>query len=372
MGLKGSGLSGESEPVHYHFVVVGWGKEYIDLFLRVVLPTHLSPGNLPSVPDNAWRYRIYTPAGDAETIRRSAVYARLVRLGPVELYEIPEIDGSFKYEVISNCHSHAIQAATRVGAVLVFLAPDAIFADGAFAAMHRIARAGKQVIIAAGIRVTKETFVPAMLQAFPVQGEGAVVLPPRSLVGLALTHPHPITESLCWGARVSHAWPSHLYWRVGEEGLLAHCFHLHPLMVNVREVRLPENATIDGEYIERIVKDNRAAHVVTDSDEIAICEISSRDLTLAGTRQEPLTPRRVAEWARVLANRQHRRFFRERIRFHAGELSADWERVERESDRVVRRVEWWLRVLSILRCYDEPLKRLRRRLRPWRERWGLR
>ena len=356
----------------YHFIIVVWGSEYRDLFLRVVLPTHLSPGNLPSLPAHTWSYHIYAPGMDLDTIRQSNAYTHLVQLGPVEIHEIPEVNGTFKYKVISHCHDHAIRAATQAKATLVFLTPDAIFADGAFAAMHRSACAGKQVIVTAGLRVAKETFVPAMLQAFPVQKDGAMVLPPRALVGLALGHPHPITESLCWGARVSHTWPSHLYWRIGGEGLLARCFHLHPLMVNVPEVHLPENATVDGEFTERIVTDSEAIHVVTDSDEIAVCEISSEDLAVGEARQAPLTPRQVAGWARVLANSQHRRFFRERIRFHAGELSADWERVERESDRVVRRVEQWLRVLSILRCYDEPLKRLRRRLRPWRERWGLR
>jgi hypothetical protein len=113
--------------------------------------------------------------------------------------------------------------------------------------------------------------------------------------------------------------------------------------------------------------------VVTDSDEGMVCEVSDRAFSLGEVwRAGGQTPRAVAGWARVLANRQHRRFFRERIRFHAGELSSEWGRVEAESDRIVRRVERWVWVLSILRCYDEPLKRLRRRLRPWRERWGLR
>lgn len=358
--------------MHYHFVVVVWGKEYLDLFLGVVLRTHLSPGNLGCLPDRTWRYRIYTPPGDAGTIRRSGAYAHLVHLGSVEFCEIPEIGGSFKYEVISNCHSHAIRAAARDEAALVFLAPDAIVADGSFAVVQRIARAGKRVIVAAGIRVTKETFVPAIQQAFPEQTGGAVVLPARAMVRLALRHLHPITESLCWGARASHAWPSHLYWRIGEEGLLARCFHLHPLMVNVPEVRLPENATIDGEYVERIVKGSQAVHIVTDSDEIAVCEISRGDLAVGEARQGPRTPRQVAGWARVLANSQHRRFFRERIRFHAGNLSPEWGHIERESDRIVRRIEWWLRAISVLRCYDGPLKRVRRWLRPVKERLGLR
>ena len=120
----GSAASVRNEAVGYHFIVVVWGGEYVDLFLRVVLPTHLSPGNLPSMPRDAWRYRIYTPARDAQTVLQSSAYAQLARVGHVELREIPEIKDSFKYEVISECHRHAIHVASQDEAALVFLAPD--------------------------------------------------------------------------------------------------------------------------------------------------------------------------------------------------------------------------------------------------------
>jgi hypothetical protein len=352
--------------------MVMWGAEYLDLFLRVVLPTHLSPGNLPALPSGSWRYRIYAPASEAEAMRGAAAYGHLARLGPVDLLTIPPAEGAYKYRVISDCHGHAIREAVREGAALVFLAPDAIFADGAFGAMHRIAGAGKRVIVAAGIRVRKESFVPAALADRGAAPGEPAAMSPRTLVGLALRHLHPISDALCWGGPTGYAWPSHLYWRVGEEGLLARCFHLHPVMVYAPAVPLPDGETIDGTYLDRLAGDPGTVHVVTDSDEIAVCEISRSDLEVGAPLPVPLTAGRVAAWARVLATSQHRRFFRERIRVHAGDLSPAWQRIERDSDRVVGRILALERLLTLLRCYDAPLKPVRRWLRPWKERWGLR
>ena len=69
--------------VGLHFIVPVWGAEYVRTFLDVVLPTHLSPNNLPAVNhrgDSA--YHIYTNDEHAPIIRKNPVFARLSNVVP--------------------------------------------------------------------------------------------------------------------------------------------------------------------------------------------------------------------------------------------------------------------------------------------------
>jgi hypothetical protein len=54
------------------FITVLMGKEYADLYLNTVLPTQLSPGNLPSIKDYPDSIsKIYTTGEDYREIRKS-------------------------------------------------------------------------------------------------------------------------------------------------------------------------------------------------------------------------------------------------------------------------------------------------------------
>jgi hypothetical protein len=334
-----------SENLRFHFITAVWGEAYTELFLRLVLPNQLSAGNLGFFRDKpgSATFKVYTTQRDAERIRASPAYARLAEAVTPDISLVEDIDLSGKYSALTQCHRRAIASADAVGAALVFLSPDLIWSDGTFRRLWQLAHTGTRVVMVGSIRVAKETFVPEYLARHLSPAVGMAGVGSRPLVALALKHLHPLSQSLFWDSdRFDSIGPSHLYWRVGSDGMLVRAFHLHPLMVNPVVRGLLPSSTIDADYTPLACPDPRAVYVVQDSDEIAGFEISARG-QFGSFRPKRARVADVAFYARYWTQAHHLNFVDRSIRIHAGELSSAWHSIERESDEVVAAVHRYLR-----------------------------
>jgi hypothetical protein len=65
-----------------------------------------------------------------------------------------------KHQIMTQCHKNAIEWAEKGVAFLVFLSADAIFSDVSFYNLIKYSLIGKRAVMIAGLRVTKEGFVP--------------------------------------------------------------------------------------------------------------------------------------------------------------------------------------------------------------------
>ena len=329
--------------LHFHFITGVWGESYTGLFLQAVLPNQLTPGNLLFFRDKpgAATYKIYTTRPDAERIRAARCYAELAQAVRVEFVYLENMDLGAKYAALTECHRRAIGAADEVEAALVFLSPDAVWSEGTFQRLWQLGQAGTRVVMVGSIRLVKETFVPQYL-AQHASTDCSAPVTGRQLVGLALQHLHPLSESLFWDSPRFSSGPSHLYWRVGAEGILLRCFHLHPLMVNPVVRGLLPSSTVDADYTPLACPDPQSLYVVEDSDEIACFEIS-REAQFGTFAPRRFSAADTAFYARYWTQAHHRKFVRHPIRFHASELSPQWQDVERASDRVLDDIERYLR-----------------------------
>jgi hypothetical protein len=334
--------------LHLHFITAVWGRAYTDLFLQVVVPNQLSAGNLLYFRDKpgSVTYKIYTTQADAEHMRASPCYAQLAAAVPVEIVLFEDVDLGAKYGALIECHRRAISTADEVGAALVFLSPDAIWSDGTFRRLWQLGQAGTRVVMVGSIRLVKETFVPAYLAAHYCAATCSAAIAARDLVGLAMEHLHPLTEALFCDSERFGRGPSHIYWRVGKDGILARCFHLHPLMVNPLVRGLLPKSTVDADYTPLACPDPASLCVVEDSDEIAGFELSARE-QFGSFAPNRFSAADTAFYARYWTQSHHRKFVRHPIRFHAAELSPQWQDVEQLSDRVLDTVELYLRYPAI-------------------------
>ncbi len=333
---------------HFHFITAVWGAAYTELFLEVVLPNQLSAGNLLYFRDKRQcaTYKIYTAAADVERLQRSRSYAKLAEVVPVEIVLLDNVDLGRKYEALTECHRRAIRAADAAGAALVFLSPDAIWPDGTFKRLWQLAQAGTRVVMVGSIRVVKETFAPEYLARHFSESSCSAGVPARDLVKLAMGHLHPLTQALFWDSDHFGSGPSHLYWRVGDDGILARCFHLHPLMVNPLVRGLLPSSTIDADYTPLACPDPESLYVVEDSDEIAGFEISA--YSQFGTfKPRKFSAIDTAFYARYWTQSHHRKFVRHPIRFHGSDLTAQWQEIERQSAKVLETVELYLRFPAV-------------------------
>jgi len=333
--------------MNFNFITAVWGPAYTELYLRVVLPNQLTPGNLLAIADRGKPvYRVYTGSADAEVIRASAVWKALEALMETEICEVDNIlEGHLKpdkYGTMTACHRLGILASLRdTESVLIFPPADVLFSEGTFARLYELAQAGKRVVMLAGVRLLKETVVPAYLERYARSDQIGIPIGSRELVALALEHLHPISKAMLWDSPSFITFPSAFYWLVGNEGIIERAFHLHPVMVHplVRDA-LPVN-TIDGDYLTRSCPNFSDVHVVTTSDEMVVYELSPQThCDHIPLKDGQLIPHRanieeVAKFIGPYSDSYHRRFARHEIRHVATEPSQIWDPVSREAEHVI-------------------------------------
>ena len=209
----------------------------------------------------------------------------------------------------------------------------------------------------AGLRVNRDTFVAALL----ARGD-ARPLAPRELVSLALERLHPSTRAHVVDSERSARRPISVYWNVPGEGILARCFYMHPLMVDpVRPEALP-GGTIDQHYLVHACPVREQIHVVSDSDELAVFEMSHVDAADTETGAGGISPWRAARMLSRCDSHQ-RSYWTLPIRLHTRDIGASWSPVEARSARFARRA-MRLRVPALWTYFTS------RRLRPFRRRAG--
>ncbi len=329
-------------PSGYHFVTPVWGEAYTKLYVDVVIPAQLAPGNLPcfrNVPN--CRYVIYTRPDDAHVIRESPVFKKLDECVPVTFEPIPaSVD--VVHDMMTRCYLYGIRAAESADAAILFMTPDAVFADGSLATVKRAAERGSDVIYAPSIRVMKDSVAVTLIRTFK-SGE-AIGVPSRNLMRIALDNLHPLAHSSWWEEGDGGLVPATIYWRVADEGILAHCFHLHPLLVYPQKKGVKFFGTIDDDYVLAACPDSSRDVVVSDSDDVLMVDLSDPSRFFE-KRFAKGSVRDTVRWAEQFTNLRHQKLFTTAIRLHAG----------------ISEPQRWAKVEARARCVvDEVMQRLNR------------
>jgi hypothetical protein len=231
-----------------------------------------------------------------------------------------------------------IAAADERGAAMVFLNPDVVIADGGMKALERLLNSGKRAIQVLGIRLVKDTAVPILLSQYASKDRMQIKISPRQLITLGLSNLHPLTMMHLYDAPECALLPSALLWPAGAEGLVARCFHLHPMLVHPRVRNAPFSTTIDDDYLRAACPDPSEEHIVVDSDEFCACELSGLERDLGGLPRDELD-KDVAQWAHLAAKPHHLENFVRHIVLR-GELNdvTGWTKACAQADGAVRRI----------------------------------
>ena len=233
----------ESNRLAYDFFVLVWGEPFVQNFVETTLPAQLSPGNLPALSRAAdVTYHIYTDRASEAALTAGAQDARdHARLEFHFFDELSTTDGNsflahardlrppeYKYEIQNLCARHLFDL---VGdddrRAFVVVDSNMILSEGSLAAMHARRRAGWKAVMVNALRLSQEGALAA-LRSMEGHGNG---YSPRQLVRLALENPHHIAENSFADSDPFTPYPSQLYWRVGDDGILGRAFLPHPLMV---------------------------------------------------------------------------------------------------------------------------------------------
>ena len=336
-----------------HFITPVWGMEYTRCFVNVCLPSLLAPGNIPSLKtDGQSIYNIYTTPDDLRVIQNSPAFDLLRRCLPVFFHPIrQEVDQTTnQYFVQSDCYRRGIRTADEANAGIIFLNADVVVADGGIRALAKILTSGKRAILALGIRLNKNAVSARLLEHHRSSAGAVISVKPRELAALALPNIHQITKAHLFHGEGEDLHPAGLFWRVGNEGLLAHCFHLHPLVVCPKVKNAPFSITIDEDYLMASCPDKNDHYIIQDSDEFLACELTDENRKINGIpRTDNL--REIARWAHSNANGSHRELIRHAIKIHAGQSDLRaWSETEMEAQKIVEEVLGYLRRDVEARC----------------------
>jgi hypothetical protein len=350
-------------PTRFYFLTPVWGDAYTRLYLDVVIPAQLAAGNLPAFKDAPGsRYVIFTRPADRETIRAAPIFKLLTDTIAVS-FELIEEEIKAVHDMMSDCYRRGIAAAEEADAAVLLLTPDLVFADGAFATLRRLADAGKDVVFIAAIRTLKQSLMLALQQDY--KNDRIIGIEPRDLVRLALDNMHPLAESSLWEEGDDDLIPANLYWRVRNEGIIARCFHLHPVLVNSQRKNVVFLGTVDDDFFCAACPDAGRDHVVTDSDELFAIELSDPERFFPTSFTKGCIAD-VAEWAEQFTHVRHRKLFDATIRMHTGSRTLQaWEEVEARVSKTAHLVKQELSQstwrLLLARANTRLLRRLIRR-----------
>jgi hypothetical protein len=355
-------MGGPMTPLPFHFVVVFWGAEHREYFLRLLVPSLLAPGNIPALEDREGsRLVVVTTAEDWAALQGDADFEAARRAIEPLWLEIPmPAPGDNKYLAMSSGHRIATERAFADGAYGVFVTPDLVLADGAVVALQRLARQGVRVVLCAAMRFTFEGAVDEVRSFRKRPGE-PLVLPPRRLADIALRHMHVETLRYDWDAPFFAEMPFSPFWRVaGGEGIVVHSLGWAPLLAAYRglerhDTQTFESWTMDGDYINRNFGGEAAVHVTRDSDELLLVSFTPMADRPGHLGDDALAPRwynRIPvishywkldklRWLIASSNADplKQRIFPLSVRLHGGTMSpGPWRRAEARAARVVRQV----------------------------------
>jgi tetratricopeptide (TPR) repeat protein len=319
--------------------VVVWGDVHTGIFLDVGLPSLLSPGNLPGLASLAEaRLLLFTRTADLRRMETSAPFRLLRSLTTVETILMDRwFDGEQKpspHALMSRAHRESFKAAFERKADVLFIPPECVWADGSMVHLEKVVNEKPvRIVHISGIRLVLESFAPQLIAEWRSADAATLTIPSRELVEAGIAHLHPIMRDHFFEEMGDDLVPSNLLWWAGDEGIVARCFHLHPLLVAPDQRNEGFRRTIDDDL--PMSGDGEHEYVVSDSDEIFVYELSSINHRVqAGYVKASVSD--IAAWGEVAANTRHRQLVRTVIRIHGEHMTPDlWASVERRAETIV-------------------------------------
>ncbi len=318
----------ESRANAFDVVIAVWGSTFTRVFLDVCVPNQLTPGNIGALPVGS-RYRVFTSREDVSALEASPALQRVNETIPVDIVVMRELSSESRnrFNRLTACHRRALTEAAESHAGLIFLMADHLISEGAFAAALRRHAQGSRAIMCSGIRVNREAFVESLEARGGVRG-----VPSRELVAAAMPNLHAFTHTHMIHSERTSVLPIGVCWPVGTEGILARFCYLHPLLVDPPHREVLPDGTLDEHYIKRACPSRDQVHVVDNSDELQIFEMSQAEAAFTETR-----PGRMSRWraAQMISrcDTHQQSYWTQPIRIHSGDLGPSWSSVEAQSAR---------------------------------------
>ena len=353
----------------FHFIVVLWGRQFRESFLKYCVRSLLAPGNFPALSTRQRsKFLIATRPEDWASMKSTAIFREMERYVEPVFVEIPPCPPETQSVVHMGIgHRLACSIAFEANAYGAILTPDCMLSDGAIRRLQDHAARGVQLVCVAALRCGEEPFLGHLRALGSLPSEDAdddathLTIPARDMAFAAVNAMHTETLSYEWEASYFPPVPSAAWWRVpGENGILVHCLSWAPLLLDFgamkrHDTSALENWTIDGDYVFKNLGGAPNLHVVQDSDEMFYAgwsPLSDRPIRLEprftsslqflNTLQKSVGFR--DEFYGDIFDPLKHKLFLHPVCWHSAPLNARWRAVER---RARRHLLWSLSKLTL-------------------------
>ncbi len=351
------------------FFTAVWGQKYIERFLDYSLRSQITSGNI-GIFDKESLYLILCHEEDVAQILEHEVYKQLSELVSVEIksdFDLSDFEGD-KYQVLSVYQSYALQR-SRIFDVVFFGYADMVWADGSYAsAMERISQ-GYEVVFSYGLNVLEDDF-SALAQQYILDEPGSpLAIPNRKLAKYVYDHLHPQAASCIWDGRESSSIGALLLWKIQNQGYLLSAFHIHPVVMVVKQTDLdflnPFQISLDDEFVGRNYCKGSAIYVNKSTDDM-FCLALEKNFGI-DYRRKPIRRQNagdIAEFAETYTGIVHREMITRTMRIVIDDVvEEEWAEAEASQKQIVSEVLRRLNITDSILEIEAPLAYVARRNR---------
>ncbi len=337
-----AGTTHRPAPKAIQLLLPVWGIQFIAQFLRVSLPTLLAPGNLPAIAATLpTKFILLTNTEGAGILSTHAAVNYLREICEVEIGIIDDLITGDNYSTtITLAYARAVRAVgpQMLDTCFFFLISDYIMADGSLANVLARMQSGHSGVVAGNFQVVEEDAFGSFFATFD-QGEPAIVLHARNLMGWAIKYLHPMTLANMVNFPLCHSIHSNrLFWHVDENTLIGRFYLMHMICIRPEVMDFEVGSSCDYSFIPEMCPSGNV-YRLTDSDEYLIVEMQRSahegGYVRLGAVDQLALVESLAEW--TTAN--HRGNAHATIVFHAAELPSNFELMTAAASTYVDAVE---------------------------------
>jgi hypothetical protein len=342
-----------SKPIY--FIIAVCGEKQRSELENFCLASLLSTNNIPSLAaSRGCKFIVFTTKHDWNALQTCWLFVKLRWSIEVVFVKVDAaVGGTAQAESLRYAQHEGARLALKDKACAVWLNCNRMYSERTIELLIEAIDSGSAMIWATCIRVSGETFVPALESAGRFVWHRSAVLPSRTLVSLAAANLHSSFRECMWQAPFFATHPTGLICEVSGDGFLLHTADWQLLLLDFSAIELgsdslPSDFSLEPSLDDKLGFTRRKSRgmIITDSDRFVSVSIENEpsifSLSPSGV---DLLPREFAELVKRAYLRRRvaeingnfaRSLFRTPVRFHSDGASIGWERATQEADELVR------------------------------------
>ncbi|MET3485391.1 CatB-related O-acetyltransferase [Methylobacterium sp. 1973] len=318
----------------FNMIIAAWGSDYVDCLRSITLPS-LSIGNLDKgdIELYTWKALVFTPKINNEIIAES--FQKNLPFFNVEFLDFDPSITDNPYQSMAAAHYQGALRTSQEGAWAIIIPPDGVFSENALSTIAKIRRSGKRAIMINGPRLSREKSFDDLKYKY----KSTFSLTGRQLAEYLRENIHPEWMRYHWNSDDFSTQPFALMWDA-PDGWLCRNFHLLPLafdLTNRQALEYLNKDTVDGDFIGRAFGVWDDIHVISDSDELLLCTLTTADVSYSDHSEARASASIIGQTAYGSANINplHRWLLTKATKIHSEDLNAEWKIIEEMSGHIV-------------------------------------